>query len=90
MRKNEPKTKLATAAVSMLLAHKSRPWWTLNFPSGIQPIIMATTDAKNPTTIAWHCKLQITGKFIFTKSSTAYIWLVYVEKNHKQVQSNIL
>lgn len=51
-----PRTKLATAAVSTLLAHSKSPWWMLNFPSGIHPIIMATTEAKNPTTIAWHWK----------------------------------
>jgi hypothetical protein len=49
-----PNTKLAREAVTRLLAHNSSPWSISNLPSGIQPIIMAAIDAKNPTTIAWH------------------------------------
>lgn len=46
-------------AVSTALALINMPWYTSNFPSGIQPIITAAAEAKKPTTIAWHCKNNI-------------------------------
>ena len=54
-----PSTKLATAAVHILLAHSNNACCTLNSPSGIQPITMATRDARKPTTIAWACNHYI-------------------------------
>ena len=61
-----PSTKLATDAVTRLLAHSRRPWATSNLPSGTQPIIMAANDARKPTTMAWHCTQHI--------KSTAYAY----------------
>ena len=51
-RKHKPNIKLAMDAVNTELVHRSRPWCTSNFPSGIHPKTMAATDAKTPTIIA--------------------------------------
>lgn len=45
----------ASEAVTRAAAHKSSAWRRSKCPSGIQPMTTAATEARNPTTIAWHC-----------------------------------
>lgn len=45
----------ASEAVTRAAAHSRRAWRRSKWPSGIQPMTTAATDAKKPTTMAWHC-----------------------------------
>lgn len=49
-----PSTKLAREAVTRLLAHSRKAWSSSNLLVLIPPITTATTEPRNPTTIAWH------------------------------------
>ena len=54
----EPRMRLASVAVTRLLAHRRVAWWTSKCPSSTQPIPTAAMAAKAPTTVAWTCPLN--------------------------------
>ena len=49
----EPKMRLATVAVTRLLAQSNVAWSMLKWPSTTQPMVTAAVAAKVATTIAW-------------------------------------
>jgi len=71
-----PRTKLATEAVTRLLAHNSRAWSYLTDREFIAPTTIATIDPKTTTTVAWHWNTKHNNQRTETAPRGVYKWSV--------------
>lgn len=53
-----PSSREAMTAVATLLAQSRTAWPILIWPSGFQPKMIATMEARKPTTVAWTCGMN--------------------------------